>query len=201
MDKKILTGIIASLGASLCCITPVLAVLAGSAGLASTFSWLDPFRPYFIGLTVLVLAYVWWEKLKPKEQISCECETQEKVSFVRTKKFLFLVTVFAIVTISFPYYGDYFIKEESKKDVVIVQEKNIVTYDVKISNMTCPACEATVGNAIHTQDGIINLDISYKTGNANIKFDSSKTTIEDIKKAIDTTGFTSTTHKKIEKDN
>ena len=37
MDKKILTGIIASLGASLCCITPVLAVLAGSAGLASTF--------------------------------------------------------------------------------------------------------------------------------------------------------------------
>ena len=80
MDKKILTGIIASLGASLCCITPVLAVLAGSAGLASTFSWLDPFRPYFIGLTVLVLAYVWWEKLKPKEQISCECETQEKVS-------------------------------------------------------------------------------------------------------------------------
>ena len=26
-------------------------------------------------------------------------------------------------------------------------------------------------------------------------------TIEDIKKAIDTTGFTSTTHKKIEKDN
>lgn len=76
MDKKILTGIIASLGASLCCITPVLAVLAGSAGLASTFSWLDPFRPYFIGLTVLVLAYVWWEKLKPKEEISCECETQ-----------------------------------------------------------------------------------------------------------------------------
>jgi len=198
MDKKILTGIIASLGASLCCITPVLAVLAG---LASTFSWLDPFRPYFIGLTVLVLAYVWWEKLKPKEEISCECETQEKISFVRTKTFLSLVTVFAIVTISFPYYGDYFIKEDSKKDVVIVQEKNIVTYDVKISDMTCPACEATVGNAIHTQDGIVNLDISYKTGNANIKFDSSKTTIEDIKKAIDTTGFTSTTHKKIEKDN
>ena len=201
MDKKILTGIVASLGASLCCITPVLAVLAGSAGLASTFSWLDPLRPYFIGITILVLAYVWWEKLKPKEQITCECETQEKISFVRTKTFLSLVTVFAIVTISFPYYGDYFIKEDSKKDVVIVQEKNIVAYDVKISNMTCPACEATVGNAIHTQDGIINLDISYKTGNATIKFDSSKISIEAIKKAIDTTGFTSTSHKKIGKDN
>ena len=67
--------------------------------------------------------------------------------------------------------------------------------------MTWTACEATVGKAIHTQDGIVKVEVSHKTGNANIKFDSSKTTIENIKKAIDTTGFTSTTHKKIEKDN
>lgn len=197
MDKKILTGIIASIGASLCCITPVLAVLAGSASLASVFSWLDPFRPYLIGLTILVLGYVWWEKLKPKEKISCECENEEKISFVRTKTFLSIVTIFAVVTISFPYYGDYFIKDEDKKEVVIVQEKDIVNYNIKISDMTCPACEATVSKAIHTQDGIVNLDISYKTGNANIKFDSSKTTIEDIKKAINTTGFTATTHTKL----
>ncbi|HBQ61761.1 MAG TPA: heavy metal transporter, partial [Balneolaceae bacterium] len=35
--------------ASLCCITPVLAVLAGTSGIASTFSFMDPFRPYLIG--------------------------------------------------------------------------------------------------------------------------------------------------------
>lgn len=197
MDKKILTGIIASIGASLCCITPVLAVLAGSTSLATTFSWLDPFRPYLIGLTILVLGYVWWEKLKPKEEINCACETEEKISFVRTKRFLSIITIFAIVTISFPYYGDYFIKGADKKEVVIVQEKDIVNYNVNISNMTCPACEATVSKAIHTEDGIVNLDISYKTGNANIKFDSTKTTIDNIKKAINTTGFTATTYKKL----
>lgn len=197
MDKKILAGILASIGASLCCITPVLAVLAGTTGLASTFSWMEPFRPYLIGLTVLVLAYVWWGKLKPKEEISCACEKEEKISFVRTKTFLSLVTLFAIVTISFPYYGDYFIKKDNKKEVVIVQAKDIVDYNMKISNMTCPACEATVGNAIYTQDGIIDTDISYKTGNANIKFDSSKTSIEAIKKAINKTGYTATTYKKI----
>lgn len=136
MDKKVLTGIIASIGASLCCITPVLAVIAGSSSLASTFSWLDPFRPYLIGLTILVLGYVWWEKLKPKEEITCACETEEKISFVRTKTFLTIVTIFAVVTISFPYYGDYLIKGDSKKEVVIVQEKDIVNYDVKILNMT-----------------------------------------------------------------
>ena len=197
MDKKILIGIMASIGASLCCITPVLAVLAGTTSLASTFSWMDPFRPYLIGLTVLILAYAWWGKLKPKEEINCACD--EKVSFTRTKTFLSLVTLFAIVAISFPYYGDYFIKDTSKQEVVIVQAKNIVTYDVKISDMTCPSCEATVGNAIHTQKGIVNTNISYKTGNANIKFDSSRTSIEAIKKAIDATGYTVAGYTKISK--
>jgi mercuric ion transport protein len=197
MDKKILTGILASVGASLCCITPVLAVLAGSSSLATTFSWLDPFRPYLIGITILVLAYVWWDKLKPKDKITCDCETEEKISFVRTKKFLSLVTVFAIITISFPYYGDYFIKDENKKEIIIVDAKDIQTYNVNISNMTCPACEATIGNAIHKQDGIVNLDISYKKSIANIKFDTSKTTIEEIKKSIDKTGFITTTHTKL----
>jgi copper chaperone CopZ len=197
MDKKILTGIFASIGASLCCITPVLAVLAGSSSLASTFSWMDPFRPYLIALTVLVLAYVWWDKLKPKDKITCACETEEKISFVRTKKFLSIVTVFAIVTISFPYYGDYFIKDDVKKEIVIVDAKDIVTYTVKIADMTCPACEATVGNAIYKQDGIVNLDISYEKGIANIKFDKSKTTIEEIKKSINKTGFTASTHSKL----
>jgi len=35
IDKKVLTGIAAAIGASLCCITPVLAVLEGSNGVVS----------------------------------------------------------------------------------------------------------------------------------------------------------------------
>lgn len=54
-----------------------------------------------------------------------------------------------------------------------------------------------MSNAIHTQDGIVNIEVSHKTGNANVKFDSSKTNIEKIKNAINTTGFTATTHKKL----
>ncbi|MEK7254190.1 MAG: heavy metal transporter, partial [Bacteroidota bacterium] len=39
-------GALAAVAASLCCITPVLALLAGTSGLASTFSWLEPARPW-----------------------------------------------------------------------------------------------------------------------------------------------------------
>ena len=52
-NKKLIgTSVLTALAASICCITPVLAVLAGTTGLASTFSWIEPFRPYLIGFTV-----------------------------------------------------------------------------------------------------------------------------------------------------
>ncbi|MDF1877072.1 hypothetical protein JHD47_04520 [Sulfurimonas sp. SAG-AH-194-L11] len=38
-DKKTLTAVVAAIGASLCCLTPVLAVLAGSTGMASFHGW------------------------------------------------------------------------------------------------------------------------------------------------------------------
>jgi len=43
-SNKILgVGIFTAVAASLCCITPVLALLAGTSGIASTFSWIEPF--------------------------------------------------------------------------------------------------------------------------------------------------------------
>ena len=48
-----LAGVGAALGASLCCVGPILFVTLGvGAGLASTF---EPFRPLFTALTVLGL--------------------------------------------------------------------------------------------------------------------------------------------------
>ena len=77
-DKKLIgAGLLTTIAASLCCITPVLALIAGTSGLTSTFSWLEPFRPYFIGLTILVLGFAWYQKLKPKKQIERKRETEE----------------------------------------------------------------------------------------------------------------------------
>ncbi len=59
MDKTIknnkgwAAGLLTAIAASLCCITPTLALLGGATGLVSSFSWIEPFRPYLIGLTVL----------------------------------------------------------------------------------------------------------------------------------------------------
>lgn len=82
-------GILSAVAASLCCITPVLALFAGTTSIASSFSWMELFRPYLIGITILVLAFAWYQKLKPrtKEEIECACEEDEKPPFMQTKKF------------------------------------------------------------------------------------------------------------------
>jgi len=128
VDKKIFATITSTLLASLCCITPVLAVLAGSSSLATSFSWMEPYHNYLIALTIIILLYAWWDKLKPKSDgIDCDCE--QEYSFFSSKKFLAIVTIFSILMLSFPKWGyAYFEVEESCDSCVteiIVEDKEI----------------------------------------------------------------------------
>jgi len=189
-DKKIVTGVVAAIGASLCCITPVLAVLAGSTGLASSFSWMEPFRPYLIALTILVLAYAWWDKLKPKKadiECACDADAEGKVSFWYTKRFLALVTVFAAVMLSFPYWGDALIK--SDRAAVQVEKKNLLKKVINIEGMTCKACEATVEKVGGDVKGVVSISASVAKKNAVVSYNKTKTDVTTIMKAIGTTGY------------
>jgi len=191
IDKKVLTGIFAAMGASLCCITPVLAVVAGSSGMASSFSWMEPFRPYLIGLTLFVLAYAWWDKLKPlKQEVMCVCEPGEegRVSFWHTKIFLAVVSIFAGVMLFFPYWGDAFIKVQTPK-VLIVDRSNVLKKSIHIEGMTCAACEATVAKVGGEVEGVINISVSTSLKQAIVEYDKTKTDIQTIVQAIDTTGY------------
>jgi len=58
------TGMLAAITASLCCIAPVAAIFAGTSSFATTFSFLEPLRPYLIGITIVVLAFAWFQNLK-----------------------------------------------------------------------------------------------------------------------------------------
>lgn len=187
-NKLAVTSILTAITASLCCITPVLALIAGTSGVASTFTWIEPFRPYLIGLTILVLLFAWYQKLKPEKEIDCECETDEKPKFMQSKTFLGVVTVFAIVMLAFPYYSSMFYPN-SEKQIVVVDKSNIKTTEYKISGMTCASCEAHVNHEVNKLNGIVNSKTSYKNGNAIIEFDVTKTNELEIEKAINSTGY------------
>ena len=149
-------GVLSALAASLCCITPVLALIAGSSGIAASFSWLEPARPYLIGITILVLGFAWYQKLKPKkaDEIDCDCEEDEKPSFLQSKKFLGIVTVLATVMLTFPYYSHIFYPD-TKANVIIVDSNNIQQASFEISGMTCTGCEEHIKHAVAQLPGFI----------------------------------------------
>jgi len=193
-NKLIGAGLLTAIAASLCCITPVLALIAGTSGLASTFSWLELFRPYFIGLTILVLGFAWYQKFKPKKEIDCNCETDEKPKFIQSKKFLGIVTVFASLMLAFPYYAHIFYPK-TEKQVIVVDKSNIQTVEFSIKGMTCTGCEEHVKHEVNKLLGILKSTASYENGNAIVEFDNSKTSITEIETAINGTGYSVTDKK------
>lgn len=187
--KWMSSGLVAAFVASLCCITPVAASLAGISGVASTFSFMEPIRPFLIGLTILILGFAWYQKLKPKSQEEIECACDENPSFIQSKAFLGIVTVLAAVLMAFPYYSEAFFPKQ-EKNVVYVQQSQVQTITLHIEDMTCTGCEATVKNAAYQLEGVLNAEADYQTGKAVIKYDQSKITPGQIEEAINKTGFT-----------
>lgn len=188
-EKKLVgTTIITAIAASLCCITPVLALIAGTSGIASTFSWIEPFRPYLITLTILVLLFAWYQKLKPKKgEIDCECD-DEKPKFMNSKKFLLLVTLFAGLMLAFPYYTQIFYTN-TNKEVVYVSESNVSKIEYNIKGMTCTGCEVHIESEVNKLDGIIEVKANYEKGNTIVKYDKTKVTNKEIEIAIGKTGY------------
>lgn len=189
-DKALMSsGIAAAFVASLCCITPVAASIAGIGGIASTFSWMEPIRPYVIGLTLLILGFAWFQKLKPKSKEEIDCVCDDEPNIFQSKSFLGVVTLLAMILMAFPYYSEAFFSEKST-EIVYVQEANVQTVTYDIVGMTCAGCEASVRNAAQEVEGVLEAKASYDTQTATISFDKSKVQPERIKQAINSTGFT-----------
>ncbi len=138
----------------------------------------------------MVIGFAWYQKLKPRkeEEIECACEDEEKPSFWQSKKFLGIVTVFAALMLAFPYYSSAFYPD-NEKEVIVVNAGDIQTITLDIEGMTCEACDNHVNHAAQEVDGVIEAKADYHTGTAEVKFDRSKATEEEIVESINKTSY------------
>ncbi|NOS91499.1 MAG: mercuric transport protein MerTP [Cyclobacteriaceae bacterium] len=199
-QKGMVLGVAAAVAASLCCITPVLALLGGISGIASSFSWIEPYRPYLIASTVAVFGFAWYQQLKPrkKDEIGCECETDEKPSFWQSKTFLSIITLFAALMVSFPHYAHIFYPKSPTTNFIIVEKGNIQQVEFKISGMDCEACSEHINHALDGVPGVLEHITSYEQGTSVVKFDASKTGKDKLVEAVNSTGYKVTETKTIE---
>ncbi|GCD78942.1 mercuric transport protein MerTP [Schleiferia thermophila] len=196
-------GLLIALTTSLCCITPILALLAGIGGLASTFAWIDPLRPYMVGFTILVLALAWYQTLKPKRQTNCSCDSTDfptgksrSTPFQHSVIFLSINTTLAILMLTFPTYAHLFIPK-TEGNIAITHPSKIQKVQCSIRGMTCSGCEEHINHQLSTLPGILHTTTSYRKGNAIIEFDPSRTEINEIQKAIEKAGYTVTDQREI----
>jgi copper chaperone CopZ len=142
-----------------------------------------------IGFTVAILGFAWYQKLRPQPVVDeCGCAVNEKPKFIQSKTFLLIITLFAALMITFPSYAKVFYPK-TETQVVVIDHTTVHTIELNIQGMSCKACEEHVNHEVNKLAGIIKTETSYKNNNAVVQFDESKTKIESIINAVNSTGY------------
>ncbi|MCL6556507.1 MAG: mercuric ion transporter MerT [Burkholderiales bacterium] len=101
-------GVLAALGASLCCIGPLVLVLLGVGGAwVGSLARLEPFRPFFLAAAAAALYFAWRRLYSPAACTPGAVCASPRVS--RLYKALFwLVALLVLFAFVFPYLAPLF---------------------------------------------------------------------------------------------
>ncbi|WP_431217551.1 mercuric transport protein MerTP [Puia sp. P3] len=153
---------------------------------------MEPARPYLIGVSIFVLAVAWYLKLKPVKtnEMDCNCDTIKKASFFQSKAFLGIVTVFAILMMTFPLYAKTFYPKPKVQATTAPMIDNRQQVKFIIQGMSCAGCELEVNNELSKVNGVFAYKTSYTSKSSLVTFDLSKVDVKTIEAAISKTGYT-----------
>lgn len=103
---SIVAASLAAIGASVCCIGPLVLLAMGIGGTwISTLTELTPYRPIFVGIT-LVFLFLAFRKLYILPRQCAPEDACAIPSTLRNQRIIFwLVSIVLIALLTFPYYG------------------------------------------------------------------------------------------------
>jgi len=204
MEERFAIGgaVTAALVASLCCVGPVLFAALG-LGAFTAATLFAAARPYLLALAVLLLA-VGFYRTHFRRQPACApgepCATKPVNRLERAG--LWIATVALLAFAMAPYYIGHFASALGRRSMTTTPATNLVppasneaapmqdsleTITVKVEGMSCTACEVPIRDALARTPGVRTTDVSYRRGDARVEYDSHKTNIDQIKRAIDST--------------
>lgn len=100
----LLTGGVAALLASTCCLGPLVLVALGFSGAwIGNLTAMEPYRPYFLGTAVIAMFFAWRHIYRPVE--NCKPGEVCAIPQVRTtyKLIFWVVAALIVVAVGFPY--------------------------------------------------------------------------------------------------
>ena len=183
------TAVFSAVSLKLCCWGPLLLTsVVGISGSSVYFSWLIALKPYLLAIAFLSLGLAFYQVYKKKRVDDCDnCET-DKPSFFKSKFYLWLVTAFVVVMTLVSYYPQIF-HSTTTKELVATNNTDIQTVKLNIEGMVCSGCEENINHSVNKIDGVTNVSTSFEEGISIIEFDTTKTNVDEIKKAIESKGY------------
>ena len=194
-------AVMAGFVASLCCLGPLLFALLGlgAFGLAGIVATA---RPYLLALAVLLLAFGFYCAYFRRDEA---CEPGEACAPKRISRWgrvgLWIAFMAVLAFALSPYYAGRiaaaFVSRNSSVPATPPAVPNtngaanpsIQTVTIQVEGMDCSACEAPIKAALQQTPGVRSADVSYKRGDARVEFDPKQTNVEQLKRAIDSTGY------------
>ncbi len=181
-------SVVAAFLASLCCLGPLLLGGVGlGAAMAATFA---PLRPYFLGLSAVLLAAGFYAVYrKPKAAPACEGETCAPQSITRrlAKPLLWLATLVMLALALFPQYGNKLIAARqvpSRASAAALQVSHL-----KISRMECEVCAGAIQRRLLETPGVAEAHVEYPAGVATVKYDPAKTNAASLIETVNNMGY------------
>lgn len=101
---------VAAIGASVCCVVPLLLVLMGISGAwIANLTALDAWRPWFSGVTLICLALAFWNLYGPASRCRSDGVCVDFRVLCRRRRWLWCATALIALLLLFPYYVAWFL--------------------------------------------------------------------------------------------
>jgi mercuric ion transport protein len=105
--KALVASVVAATAASVCCIGPVVAAVLGAGALGAASTRFEPYRPWFLGLTMILLGVGFWSAYRREPE--CADDTCALPSRRSAKIVLWISVVLISLLAGFPYYMKWFV--------------------------------------------------------------------------------------------
>ncbi len=186
-----ITGaVISVIVAHLCCVTPLILLTLGASGSwVSGFSVLEPYKPIFLTLTFLFMAFAFYNRYLKRTETKT-CITENDCSTVNRKNSLVFwgANTFIVFSLAFPYISPYFFSKDLMNEKMEMGTKKIV---LSVEKMTCLACPPMVSKSLMQLKGIKDVKVTLNPPEAQIVYEPGKVSPENMIQATTKAGHPS----------
>ena len=105
--KTVVASVVPAAAASVCCIGPVVAAALGAGALGAASTRMEPYRPWFLGVTVVLLGTGFVSAYRREPE--CADDTCAPTSRRSAKTILWIAVVVVGLLAAFPYYMRWFL--------------------------------------------------------------------------------------------